>query len=93
MIFAQIPTGKRLGQGWYQETMDLMEVYVISVMRFRCDRNRERYYYEAKIKAPSVILFDAVGLENGTYRVNVNRILNPKWKPPVFPEGVDRVEV
>jgi hypothetical protein len=92
-ILAKIPTGKRHGQGWYQETTDLMEVNVISVMRYRCDRNRERYYYEAKIKAPACILSDAVGMENGTYRVNVNRKLNPKWKPPVFPDGVNRVEV
>lgn len=92
MIFAQIPTGKRIGDGWYQELTDLMEVHVIEIMRHRIG-SLDRYYYQAKIKAPSVILSDAIGLEDGTYRVNVNRKLNPRWKPPIFPAGVNRVEV
>lgn len=78
----------------YTFRAEVMEVEVVRVMRRRADSYRNRYYYEADIKRPARMHPDAqYYLKDGIVRVNIVRKANPKWKPPVFPEGVNVIEV
>ncbi|KJV07998.1 hypothetical protein [Methylocucumis oryzae] len=97
-IIAQIPTSRRVGQGWSQEVTELLEVEVKGVCRHRCDAYRKRYYYDADVIPPPQILPDTVRMsmyrhKEGLFRVQVNRTLNKKWKPPKFEDGVNYVDV
>jgi hypothetical protein len=73
---------------------EVMEVEVVRVMRTRADSYRNRYYYSADIKRPARMHPDAqYYLKDGIVRVNIVRKANPAWKPPVFPEGRNVLEV
>lgn len=94
-ITAGIPTKKVQGDGWYTFEREMMTVDVVRIFREKCDRTRERYYYTAEIRPPRELHPDAARIVvfDGLMRVNVNRKLNPKWKPPVFEEGRFAVQV
>lgn len=79
----------------YTFRAEVMEVEVVRVMRRRADSYRNRYYYEADAKRPARMHPDArsYGRDESVVRVNIVRKANPKWKPPVFPEGRNVLEV
>lgn len=78
----------------YTFRAEVMEVEVVRVMRTRADSYRNRYYYQADIKRPARMHPDAqYYLRDGVVRVNIARKANPKWKPPVFPKGINVFEV
>jgi predicted P-loop ATPase/GTPase len=79
----------------YTFRAEVMEVEVIRVMRRRADSYRNRYYYEADVKRPARMHPDArsYGRDESVVRVNIVRKANPTWKPPVFPEGRNVLEV
>ena len=74
---------------------EVMEVEVVRVMRTRADSYRNRYYYQADVKRPACMHPDArrYGHAESVVRVNIERKANPKWKPPVFPEGVNWIDI
>lgn len=89
-ITALIPTSKTFGAGWSSFPCEEMEVEVVRVLRSRCDRTRQRYHYLADVKAPRLHPEAPNWLaKEGLYQVNVLRHLNPKWKPPVFENGLN----
>lgn len=75
--------------------MESMEVDVVRVMRQRADSYRNRFYYQADVKRPERMHPDAQSYarDASVVRVNIVRKTNPKWKPPVFPEGCNVLEV
>jgi predicted P-loop ATPase/GTPase len=79
----------------YTFRAETMEVEVIRVMRTRADSYRNRYYYSADVKRPTRMHPEArrYGRDESVVRVNIVRKANPKWKPPVFPEGRNVLEV
>ena len=84
-IIASIPTRMVAGPGWRSFPEDLIEVEVVRILRYRCDRTRPRYSYQADVKIPLLMHPEAPNVVgDGLYRVNVFRKLNPGWKPPVF---------
>lgn len=74
---------------------EVMEVEVVRVMRQRADSYRNRYYYSADVKRPACMHPDArsYGRDESVMRVNIVRRANPTWKPPVFPAGVNCIEI
>lgn len=74
---------------------ETMEVDVVRVMRIQADSYRKRYYYSADVKRPARMHPDAKSYarHGSEVRVNIVRKANPKWKPPVFPEGRNVLEV
>lgn len=99
MIRAHIPVEKVWRTAHtYTYRQEEMMCEVVRILRRPCGSQgaaRSRYYYEAIIKLPVAIPSDYPRLtqEEGLFRVNVIRAANPKWKPPVFPNGQDVVEV
>lgn len=97
-ILASVPVEKiRLSPATYTFRHEVREVDVVRVMRHPATSNRllRRFYYEADVKPHPDMHPEAIciGL-NGLYRTNIVRAtLNPKWKPPEFPEGKYVVEV
>lgn len=74
---------------------EVMEVEVVRVIRSRADSYRDRFYYSADVKRPACMHPDArsYARNDNEVRVNIVRRANPKWKPPVFPVGVNCIEV
>lgn len=97
-ILATIPVEKiQRSPCTYSFRYEVREVEVIRVMRWAGPNNRRlnRFHYFVDIKRHPDLHPEAIftGLD-GAYRVNVvRRGMNPKWKPPVFPDGKDLVEV
>ncbi|MDD3675792.1 hypothetical protein [Thauera propionica] len=87
-IKARIPTHKETNGCWTRFPTTVMEVEVVRLIRWRADPYRERYYYQADVVAPPEMHPDyhRWGSVPGTQRVKVCRKLNPKWKPPAFPD-------
>ena len=97
-IIAYIPVEKVVSPGGttFSFRRELLEVEVVRILRYRCDRTRARYYYQADVLIPGKMCQEALSaheVTQGMTRVNVLRDKNPKWKPPVFPEGKNNVEV
>lgn len=90
-IVASIPVRKvRLSPVSYTFEHEWVECRVVTLIRVRADRFRERYYYQAIIIKPAEVHPEAVNLAADVdrhFRVVVCRRRNPKWKPPVFPNG------
>jgi hypothetical protein len=95
LIFARIPVEKIEHPGWYTFREEVLEVEVVLVLRSRADSTRDRFYYQAHVIPPPGICPKAINYlgPESVYPVNIVRKLNPKWKPPVFPEGVNKVEI
>lgn len=84
----------QLSASTYTFRTEVMEVEVVRVMRTRADSYRNRYYYSADVRRPARMHPDAqYYLKDGIVRVNIVRRTNPKWKPPLFPTGVNCIEV
>ncbi|SAL01562.1 hypothetical protein AWB80_08154 [Caballeronia pedi] len=95
-IIAYIPVERiQLTACTYTYRSELMELEVVRVVRHRADRTRERFYYHADVKRPARMHHTAMsyGRDDTVVRVNIFRKENPKWKPPVFPEGVNCIEI
>jgi hypothetical protein len=82
----------------YTFRTELMEVEVVGYMRSVCGLNdpRERYYYTAIIKRPARMAkeydFSLLLPAKDTLTVNVVRMLNKGWKPPMFPKGINVID-
>lgn len=84
----------QLSASTYTFRSEVMEVEVVRVLRTRADSYRNRFYYSADVKRPARMHpDDQYYQKDGTVRVNIVRRANPKWKPPVFPEGSNVFEV
>lgn len=75
----------------YTYREEVMDVEAVAIVRYSaCLNNPElnRWHYMAYVKRPECVP-DCYkdGVHDDLIRVNVIRKLNPKWKPPVFPEG------
>lgn len=88
------------GVGFSFETK-LVEIEPVLIVRSSARRDKSKpgwpvvaWYYGAYIDGHPELSPDAIrtGSEN-RYHVHINRALNPKWKPPVFPEGRDWINV
>lgn len=73
------------------------DVEVVRVLRYPLGKDKKRFHYAADIVDHPDIHPDArdhlMKSLAGLVRVRIQRNLNPRWKPPVFPKGVDMVEV
>lgn len=101
-LIAYIPVEKlQLSDGAYTFTSKRVQVEVLRVIRSPARHDKDVYpwrvtgwYYSVDIAEHPELIPDAYrrGPE-GMYRAHVNRALNRKWKPPVFPEGKNWVDV
>jgi len=92
-VFAHVPVEKVWHpSGGMTYRSEVMEVEVESLHRSPTSLRYKtgRYYYFIKVKDPSRYsqMTDAM-MFHGT--INLNRKLNPKWKPPVFPDGQNSI--
>lgn len=95
-ILASIPYERVDSPGSHTFKSRNVECTVVRLMRSKCDSWRNRYYYSADVIAPECLHPDypsGNACDDGTFRVNVVRFINPAWKPPVFPEGHNVLEV
>lgn len=82
--------------GGYTFRKEVLEVEILQVGRWAADKLRTRFYYFADVVPPKEVHPEAgrLGVTTaGLYRVNIDRKLNPRWKPPVFPPGCDSIGV
>lgn len=90
-LIASIPVRKvLLSPVSYTFEHEWVECQVVTLIRSRVDRFRERYCYAAIIIKPAVVHLEAVNLAADAdrhFRVAVCRRRNPGWKPPLFPDG------
>lgn len=100
-LFVHIPTEKvAIGAG-HTFTSKLVEAEVVRIVRSPARHDKgchpwrvTGWYYSADIaKRPDVSPEAYHGTHDGLYRAHINRALNPKWKPPAFPEGKNWVNV
>lgn len=95
-IKARIPVEKvQIAGGWGTFRHEVHEVQVVRLVRYPV---RNRWHYLADVARPTAMHAEAICVgAGGTYRVNVYRCgkqgLNPKWVPPVFPDGVHELEI
>jgi hypothetical protein len=94
-ILASIPIEKvQVSANSYTYLQEIHEVEVTRLMRWPAAKNAmlNRWHYVAVIKPHPSMAPEACN--DGYNTVNViRRRLNPNWKPPVFPEGVNTVEI
>lgn len=85
-----------LGSNLYTYRSEIHEVEVIRIIRHPATRYPilNRWRYDADIAYhPKLFKFEHIIKINGAYQVMVNREINPRWKPPVFPAGSNVFEV
>ena len=102
-IIASIPVEKTSGNGCFSFRHEQHEVEVVRVIRHPATRNPDlnRWHYQADIKDHPALCKEAIRIgPNFEYRVNIHRRsdnprygLNPKWKPPEFPNGGNWVDI
>lgn len=85
----------QLSASTYTFRCEVMEVEVVRVVRSRADSYRNRFYYSADVKRPERMHPDArsYARNDNEVRVNIVRKVNPKWKPPAFPAGVNCIDI
>lgn len=88
------------GIGW-SYTTKLVEIEPVLIVRSPASHDKNvrpwkvlGWHYSAYINSHPELSPDAIrtGAEN-RYHVHINRALNRQWKPPVFPEGQNWVDV
>lgn len=96
-IIASIPVEKISGNGCFSFKHEQHEVEVVRVIRRQATRNPNlnRWHYQADIKDHPALCKEAIRIgPNLAFRVNIyRRGLNPKWKPPEFPKGINWVDI
>ena len=96
LINASIPVEMIKGPFTTSFRHELQEVEVLRVVRCPATRypNLNRWHYEADIADHPKMCAGAIRIGmGGAFRVRIDRWLNPRWKPPVFPDGANSVEI
>lgn len=97
-LFVSIPVEKVIVSAGYTFRGAKVEAEAVRILRSPSGRDRltgkpRGWHYSADVSHPDLAP-EAVRLgPDDTYRASISRKLNPKWKPPVFPEGKNWVAV
>ncbi|SIQ95979.1 hypothetical protein SAMN05421829_108149 [Aromatoleum tolulyticum] len=94
-IMASVPVRKVQLVGASTFECEWIECEVVGLARWRADRHRPRYYYQAFVLKPVELHPEAPNgaayIDAALFQVNVCRRKNSRWKPPVFPAGKGHV--
>lgn len=89
---ALIPVRAVRGPGWTTFDYEEIEVQALRIVRYPATRypHLNRWHYQADIADHPKLCREAIRIgADGAYRVRVDRRLNPRWKPPMFPAGTN----
>lgn len=95
-IMAYIPVQEIRSHGCTTYRHEMHEVDVVRIVRYQATRYPElnRWRYLADIADHPSLCASAIRTGfSGSYRVNVVRRQNPRWKPPLFNAGRNVFEV